>query len=342
VNGRQPSQAWRLRGRFGLDSLALEEERVPAPGRGEVAVRLRAVSLNYRDLMMARGEYDPRQSLPLIPCSDGVGEVVATGDGVRRVAVGDRVCPIFAQRWIAGEPTREKLRSTLGGPLQGTLRQAMVLSEEGVVPVPEYLSDVEAATLPCAALTAWSALTVAGSCRPGDTVLVLGTGGVALFALQIATLAGARVIVTSSRDEKLERARALGAWEGIHYLREPEWGRRARELTAGRGVDQVVEVGGAGTLAQSLRAVRFGGTVSLIGVLTGGETSLPLASIFMRQVRLQGILVGHREAFEGLLRACEAHRLRPVVDRVFPFAEAPRAFEHLASGAHFGKVVVEI
>lgn len=335
-------RAWQLRGAFGLEHLALEEAAEPEPGPGEVVVRVRAVSLNYRDLMMIRGEYDPRQELPLVPCSDGVGEVISVGAGVRRVAVGDRVCPIFAQRWLAGEPTREKLRSTLGGPLPGTLRRAMALSEDGVVRVPEYLTDAEAATLPCAALTAWNALAVVGRTLPGDTVLVLGTGGVALFGLQLGVLLGAKVIITSSSERKLERAQELGAWEGIPYLQVPEWGRQARELTGGRGVDHVLEIGGAGTLSESLRAVRFGGVLSLIGVLAGTHTSLPLASIFMRQVRLQGILVGHREAFESLLRALEAHRLRPVVDRVFPFEEAPRAFEHLASGAHFGKVVVEV
>jgi NADPH:quinone reductase-like Zn-dependent oxidoreductase len=332
-------RAWQLAGGFGLERLAPVELPEHTPAAGEALVRLSAISLNYRDLLMVRGAYDPRQKLPLVPCSDGVGEVVAVAPEVTRVAPGDRVCPIFAQRWLCGEPTREKLRSTLGGPLDGTLREAVSLPAEGLVKVPDYLSDVEAATLPCAAVTAWSALKAA-AVGAGDTVLVLGTGGVALFALQLARLLGARVIVTSSSDAKLELARELGAAEGINYRQLPEWGRQVRDRTAGRGVDLVVEVGGADTLPQSLAAVRFGGTVALVGVLTGSQAPLSLPSVFMRQVRLQGVLVGHRESFEELLRALQQNQLRPVVDRVFPFAEAPQAFQRLASGEHFGKVAI--
>jgi NADPH:quinone reductase-like Zn-dependent oxidoreductase len=331
-------------GAFGLENLAVAERPEPGsgPGPGQVLLRMRAASLNFRDVLTIQGTYNRKQKLPLIPCSDGVGEVAAVGEGVSRAAVGDRVCPIFAQRWLAGEPTRERLRSTLGGPLDGTLAEWMVLSEEGVVQVPEHLSDEEAAALPCAAVTAWNALVSEGGVTAGDVVLVQGTGGVAIFALQIARLLGARVIVTSSRDEKLARAKELGAEAGINYREVPEWGERAKELTGGVGVDHVIEVGGAGTLAQSLRAVRMGGRISLIGVLAGGKTDLTLAAVFMQRIRLQGILVGDRESFEAMNRAIAAHRLRPVIDRVFPLEEARAACEHMAAGRHFGKICLRI
>ncbi|MCB1057340.1 MAG: NAD(P)-dependent alcohol dehydrogenase, partial [Acidobacteria bacterium] len=225
-----------IRGGFGLDHLLPGERPDPEAGRGQVLLRMRAASINYRDLLMVQGRYNPRQPLPLIPCSDGVGEVVAVGPGVDRVAVGDRVAPIFCQRWLGGEATPERLRSTLGGPLDGTLAELMVLSQEGVVRVPEHLDDPEAATLTCAGVTAWSALFTHGEIVPGDTVLLLGTGGVSIFALQLAKLAGARVVITSSSDEKLGRARELGADETVNYTSVPEWGKRVRELTGGRGV----------------------------------------------------------------------------------------------------------
>lgn len=323
---------------FGLQNLRLVERPDPTPGPGQVLVRMGAVSLNYRDLMMVRGQYNPRQPLPLVPCSDGAGTVVAVGEGVSRFEKGDRVATLLSQTWASGEPSHGKLRSSLGGPRDGTLCELMVLDEEGLVAVPEHLTDVEAATLPCAALTAWSALVTYGRVRAGDTVLVQGTGGVAIFALQFALLAGGRVILTSSSDEKLQRAREMGAQETINYRSEPEWGKKAHELTAERGVDHVVEVGGAGTLEQSLKAVRFGGTVSVIGVLSGASSPLNILPILMKNVRLQGILVGHREGFEAMNRAITSSRLQPVVDRVFPFEEAPEAFRFLASAGHFGKI----
>ena len=332
-------RAWRVEERFGLDRLRLVELPDPSPGPGELLLRVRAASLNYRDLMMVQGRYNPRQPLPLVPCSDGAGEVVGVGEGVAGWRTGDRACPIFAPRWLAGAPDRERLRATLGGPLDGTLRELMTVPAESVVRAPAGLDDVEAATLPCAAVTAWSALVRQGEIRAGQSVLVLGTGGVALFALQVALLHGARVLVTSSSDEKLARARALGAAEGINYRDEPTWGKRAREL-AGEGVDHVVEVGGAGTLAESMRAARPGGTIHLIGVLASGEAPLSIVPVFMSQLRVQGVLVGSREAFEELVTAFELHAVRPVVDRVFAFEEAPAAFAHLAAGAHFGKVCV--
>lgn len=335
-------KAYAIQESFGFENLKPTELPDPKPGPGEVLLKVRALSLNYRDLLMIRGQYDPKQPLPLIPCSDAVTEVAAVGDGVSRVEVGNRVCPIFCQNWLAGEPTREKLRSTLGGPLPGTLAEAMVVREEGVVHVPDYLTDEEAATLPCAALTAWSALVTRGGVKAGDTVLVLGTGGVAIFALQIAQMLGARVFITSSSDEKLAQARELGAAEGINYRQEPNWGKRVRELTGGTGVELVVEVGGAETLRESLRAVRFGGQISLIGVLSGVEAPVSIVSILMQHVRVQGILVGHREGFEEMNRAFALHQVRPVIDRIFPFAEAREALEYLASGQHFGKVVVRV
>ena len=334
-------RAWEVQGGFGVDRLRLVERPELEPAHGELLLGPRAVSLNYRDVMMVDGRYNPRQKLPLVPCSDALAEVVAVGPGVAGFAAGDRVCPIFAPRWLAGEPDRERLRTTLGGPLDGTLRERMTVAASAVVRPPDHLDDLEAATLPCAAVTAWSALVTHGRLRAGETVLVLGTGGVALFALQIARLHGARVIVTSSSDQKLERARALGAAETINYRSEPGWGKRVRELT-GDGVDHVVEIGGAGTLPESLRAVRLGGTIHLIGVLAAAEAPLSIVPVFMQQVRIQGMLVGHKESFEALCAAFALHAVRPVVDRTFAFAEAPAAFRHLETGSHFGKLCIAV
>ena len=335
-------RAVEIRGGFGLDNLALVERPDPRPGPGQVLVRLRAASLNYRDLLTAEGKYNPKQKLPLIPCSDGAGEVVETGEGVTRFRAGDRVSTVFAQKWIAGRPTRERVRSTLGGPLDGTLAELAVFDQEGLVRTPAHLSDEEAATLPCAAVTAWSALVTEGRVTAGDTVLVQGTGGVSLFALQIAGMLGARVIATSSQDGKLARVREMGALETINYREVPEWGVRAKELTGGVGVDHVVEVGGAGTLQQSLQSVRFGGTISLIGNLAGTKSELLLTHVFMQRIRVQGILVGDRESFEAMNQAIGLHELRPVVDRVFPLDAARAAFRHMAAGGHFGKIVIRV
>jgi NADPH:quinone reductase-like Zn-dependent oxidoreductase len=327
-----------IRDAFGLEQLSVAERPSPQPAAGQVVLRMRAASLNARDLLTVLGRYNPRQPLPLIPCSDGVGRVTAVGPGVTRIGVGDRVAPIFAQGWISGEPTRDRLRSTLGGPLDGTLCEQMVVDASGVVRVPEHLSDEQAAALPCAAVTAWNCLVTHGKVGAGDTVLVQGTGGVSVFALQFARLLGAQAIVTSSSDRKLERASELGAWRTINYKETPEWGRRVIELTGGCGVDLVVEVGGAGTLSQSIRAVRIGGRICLIGVLSGGVSELNIIPIFMRQVRVQGVLVGHRESFEEMNRAIEAHRLETVVDRVFALDQAREALEYMASAEHFGKI----
>jgi len=331
-----------INGGFGLENLQFVDRPEPTPGPNQVLLRMKAASLNFRDLLTVQGMYNPKQLLPLVPCSDGVGEVVGLGEGVSRLQEGDRVCPIFAQGWLAGVPRQDQLRSTLGGPLDGTLSELMVVNAESVVKVPAYLTDEEAAALPCAAVTAWSALVTHGETKAGDTVLVQGTGGVALFALQIARLHGARVIVTSSSDKKLGRAEALGALDGINYVSVPQWGKAVRKLTGDVGVDHVVELGGAATLEQSLRAVRVGGRISIIGVLSGVQTTIPLTAILMSAVRLQGILVGHRDSFEALCRAMILAELRPVIDSTFALADVRAALDHMAAGAHVGKICIRI
>jgi NADPH:quinone reductase-like Zn-dependent oxidoreductase len=334
-------KAYRLPEFGGPDALKCEEVPDPTPGPGQVLIRLRAAALNFRDLLISKGLYNPRLRLPLIPVSDGAGEVVASGPGATRFQPGERVVACFAPGWQDGPMTETKARSALGAEANGLLTELAVMPEEGLLPIPSHLSFEEAATLPCAALTAWNALVETGGIKPGDSVLVQGTGGVSLFALQFARLAGARVIATSSDDRKLARARELGAALGINYKTTPEWDKKVRELTGGAGVDLIVEVGGAGTLPKSVRAVRPGGTIALIGVLSGGGEFNPLP-ILMRNIRLQGIFVGSRRMFEAMNRAIEFNQLRPVVDRVFAFEQAVEAFHHLESGAHFGKVVISL
>jgi NADPH:quinone reductase-like Zn-dependent oxidoreductase len=333
-------KTYELQNGFGIDQVNLAERPDPRPGPGQVLLRMLAFSLNYRDLLVIKGQYNPKLRLPLVPLSDGVGEVAAVGAGVTRVQVGDRVCPLFMQTWISGDVTDAKARSALGGGNDGVLAEYAVFHEDGVVRVPAHLSSPEAATLPCAALTAWHALVTEGGLTVGDTVLVQGTGGVSLFALQFARLSGARVIATSSSDAKLTRVLQMGASDGINYKTTPEWGDKARALT-GSGVDHVVEVGGAGTIGQSLRAVRSGGRISLIGVLTGGG-SFNLTPILMKNVCVQGIFVGSRDMFEAMNRAIALHKMRPVVDRVFAFSEVREALRHMESGAHLGKVCIEM
>lgn len=333
-------RVWQVTDAFGREHLRCVERPSPQPGPGEVRLRMGAASLNYRDLLMVRGQYDPRQPLPLIPCSDGAGTVEAVGEGVTDLRTGDRVTPLFATRWLTTAPTRQSIRSTLGGPLDGTLCEEMVLPASALVPVPDHLSLAEASTLPCAALTAWSSLVTLGDLRAGQTVVVLGTGGVSIFALQFAKALGARVVITSSDDAKLERARALGADVTVNYRSEPQWSKAVRAATDGEGADIVVEVGGAGTFEESVKSTKVGGIVSLIGVLAGAQKDLRLLPIVMNQIRVQGVLVGSREGFVEMNRTIVSKLLRPVMDRVFPFDEAPAAFDHLASQAHFGKVVI--
>lgn len=331
-----------VREAFGLHNLALEEQDIPEPGPGQLRVKVAAVSLNYRDLLMVQGAYDPRQPLPLVPASDGVGVVDAIGPGVDAGLLGQRVAGMFAQGWLDGPPQRATARATLGGPLPGMLREYAVLQADGVAQVPEHLDDVQASTLPCAALTAWSALHTLGGVRPGDTVLVQGSGGVSSFALDFARAGGARVIATSRSAEKAAALVERGADEAVVTSDEPAWGKAVRRLTGGRGVDLVVEVGGAGTLGQSLRAVRLGGTIAMIGVLSGGRAEVDMTPVLMGQVRVQGVLVGHRAGFEAMSRCIERHRLEPRVDSVYALEDARAAFDRLASGAQRGKICVTL
>lgn len=333
-------KAFRLHDFSGPDAWRLEDLPSPKPGPGEVLVRVKAASINYRDLMIVRGDYNPKMKLPRIPLSDGAGEVVANGPGAGKFKPGDRVTCNFMARWDSGPLDDSKAKSALGGEIDGVLAQEVALPECGLVRVPDHLDFNQAATLPCAALTAWHALFETGAeLTPGCTVLTQGTGGVSVFAIQFAHLAGFRVIATSSSDEKLARAHELGATETINYKTTPDWERTVRELTGGEGVDLVVEVGGAGTLPKSLRAVRTGGTIALIGVLSGRGEVDPIP-ILMRGVRVQGVFVGSRVMFEDMNRAVSFGRLKPVVDRVYPFDDAPKALHQLADGSHFGKIVI--
>jgi NADPH:quinone reductase-like Zn-dependent oxidoreductase len=324
-----------------MDHLKLSQRPEPVAGPAQVLVRMKASSLNYRDLVVPeRGYGSFTGTLPLIPISDGVGVVCAVGTGVRRVAVGDRVCPTYFQNWTGGEPDLERLTQSLGGPIDGTMAEIMCLSEQGVVKVPAYLSDVEAATLPCAALTAWSALSTLNSIKAGDRVLIQGCGGVALFALQFAKLLGAHVTVITSSDERMQRVRQLDADAVINYRTVPEWAKATRDITLGRGYDLIVELGGEKTLPQSLRCIRPGGTLAMIGILSGTSMATSLGLIITRQVRLQGVTVGHRDGFEAMIRAMEQHKVKPVVDRSFAFEELKEAMAYLKSGAQFGKVCI--
>jgi len=334
-------KAYRLHEFSGPDGLKLEDVPDPVPGPGQIVIRLRAVSINYRDLLIAKGAYNPKLRFPFVPLSDGAGEVIAAGAGTTRYQGGERVVVPFMPGWLEGPVDEEKARSALGAGGDGLLAEQAMLPERALLPIPSHLGFEEAATLPCAGVTAWNALVASGGVKPGDTVLVQGTGGVSLFALQFARLAGARVIATSSSDQKLARALELGACDGINYKTTPDWDKRARELTGGRGVDQIIEVGGAGTLPKSMRAVRPGGYIALIGVLSGAGEINP-TPILMKNIRIQGIFVGSRIMFEDMNRAIETNQLRPVVDRVFPFEQAALALKHLETGAHFGKVVVRI
>jgi NADPH:quinone reductase-like Zn-dependent oxidoreductase len=327
--------------KFGLENLVLVERDEPRAAAYEVVVKFRAASLNYRDLMFAKGLYNPNARLPAVPFSDGAGEVVAIGDNVTRWKVGDRVCPIFTQGWIEGRRSSQKDRTSLGGgDLDGVLREYGAFHENGLVRIPDHLSFEEAATLPCAAVTAWNALIDTGRLKAGETVLTLGTGGVSIFALQFAKMHGARVIATSSSDEKLARVRKLGADETINYKKTPDWDKEVARLTGGVGVDHVVEVGGAGTLAKSVNSARTEGIVYVIGVLAGGG-GLDHVRVLMKGIRLQGIMVGSRQMFEEMNRAIVANGLKPVIDRTFPFEETREALKYMESGSHFGKIVLK-
>jgi NADPH:quinone reductase-like Zn-dependent oxidoreductase len=326
---------------FGMDSLSVSDRALSPLKSRQVRIRVKAVSLNYRDLMVVKGLYSRGLKLPLIPLSDGAGEVVEVGDEVERVKVGDRVAATFMQRWISGPVNAEAAQSALGGAIDGMLSEQVILGEDGVVSIPKHLSFEEAATLPCAAVTAWNALISTGRLKPGDTVLTMGTGGVSIFALQFCKMSGAKVIITSSSDEKLERVKKMGAHETINYKTNPDWEKSVLELTNGVGVDHVVELGGAGTLARSLKAVKMGGQISLIGVLAGGGDMNPMP-VLMKNVRLQGIFVGSRQMFEEMNTAITLPELKPVIDRTFSFDQVKDALKHMESGAHFGKIVIRI
>ena len=326
---------------FSIDALSLIAKPVPRPRRGEILLKLNAASLNYRDLAVLTEKYLPNLKLPYVPASDAAGEVVEIGEDVTRFKVGDRATTVYTQGWHDGMPTLElRTQRTLGWPLSGVLQEYLVVPAEDAVATPAHLSDAEAATLPIAALTAWSTL-ADGHVKSGDTVLVQGTGGVSIFALQFAKLAGARVIATSSSDEKLERAKRLGADIGINYRTTPDWHTAVRAATNGRGVDIVVETAGA-TLDKSLAALAFGGFVGVVGFVAGYEAKFPIRALVGPMIRVQGIAVGSRARFEAMNRAIALHGLKPVIDSTFALEDAANAFRHLRAGAHFGKVVVTI
>ena len=327
---------------FGIDNLKLKERDVPKAGPGQVVLKMKAGSLNFRDLATVSYGGNP-QLLPFVPLSDGCGEVVEVGEGVTRLQKGDRVAPSFFQGWQSGGPVAENLGPTaLGSPIDGCAQEYMVLSAEGMSKAPSNLSDEEVACLPCAGLTAWRALVVEGSLKAGDTVLVLGTGGVSIFALQFAKAMGARVIVTSSSDEKIERAKKLGADDAINYKEKPDWEMEARRLTGGRGVDHIVEVGGADTFPRSSAAARVGGHIAVIGILSGLTRDVNVAAIFSQNLKISGITVGSRTHFEEMSRAVVQNDIHPVIDKRFPLAQAQEAFRLMQSASHFGKIVLDI
>jgi len=327
---------------FGIDNIELVERPTPQPAPGQVLIKVHSVSLNYRDLLVVLGKYNPRLALPRIPCSDGAGEVIAVGDGVTRWKPGQRVAGIFMQNWIEGAPNAEKQRRALGGDIDGMIAEYVVLDQSGLVEIPQRLSFEEAATLPCAGVTAWNSVVHAGHIKAGDTVVIQGTGGVSIFALQFAKTMGARVLGTSSSDEKLGRAHKLGLNSGWNYRKNSDWAAWVLEETGGVGADLVVEVGGAGTLAHSLKAIRIGGVIAQIGILSQSSEPLAIAPILHKQVHLQGIYVGSRVNFEEMIKAIVANSVRPVVDEVFAFHHFKNALKAMEAGSRFGKLVVSV
>jgi NADPH:quinone reductase-like Zn-dependent oxidoreductase len=326
----------------GLDGLAQTRRAVQPPAAGEVQIKVKAATLNYRDLKVVQGGYR-KFDYPLVPVSDGVGEVVAIGASVTRFNVGDRVATHFHPHWFSSKrPTAAETAQTLGGQLDGILAETVNLPADWLVKVPAYLTDEEAAALPIAALTAWTTLVEDGNLQAGDTVLVEGSGGVSIFAIQFASLLGAHVIAISSSDTKLERARQLGATHTINYKTTPDWDQEVLRLTNGEGVDHVVEVAGGATLAKALRALKSGGQIGVIGFLDGTKTEIDLLTVIAKRARIRGVLVGSRDAFERMNHFLARHELRPVIDKVFDFDEVPEAFDHLASGKHFGKIAIRV
>jgi NADPH:quinone reductase-like Zn-dependent oxidoreductase len=333
-------RAWQVTDTFSIEGLRLNPLSEPSPGPGQVVVAVKAVSLNYRDLLVVKGLYSKKLRLPLTICSDAVGEVIATGPSVGRVAPGDRVATCFMPGWLAGPVTETGARSASGAFAPGVLAERLLFPEDALVKLPAYLSWEEASCLPCAAVTAWNALVVLGQLKQGDTVLILGTGGVSLFALQLALASGARVIATTSSDAKAACLTGLGAHAVVNYSTTPDWDEAVRKLTGGVGVDHVVEIGGSATIGRSIRATRLGGTISLIGNRATGAADVNLTTALMKAIRIQGVFVGSREMFESMNRSLELHRIQPVIDTVFDFEGAADALRHLDSGAHFGKVCI--
>lgn len=335
-------KAYRLFHGGKIDGLQLQDIVERPLDAYEVRVGVKAVSLNYRDLMIAQGGYPVKNDTPIIPCSDGAGEVLAIGSMVTRVQPGDRVAASFFPRWLDGQPTQEKIASALGGDVDGMLAEAVTLHENTLVKMPDQLSYQEAATLPCAAVTAWNGLFESSHLRPGDTVLLLGTGGVSILGLQIAKAAGLRVIITSSSDQKLTRARELGADETINYRTTPEWQDEVLRRTNGKGVDVVLEVGGEGTINRSVASTAVGGTIVTIGGVSGFGGEVNPRDLVTSIKRLAGIYVGSRAMLEQTAQFIAGAGIKPVIGSVFPFAEAKEAYRHLESGAHFGKVVIDV
>jgi NADPH:quinone reductase-like Zn-dependent oxidoreductase len=324
------------------DTVSLDEIHLPAPGPTQVLVDLHAASLNYRDLMVITGTYNPKMALPRIPGSDAAGVVLAIGEQVSQFKVGDHVTSLFFQDWLDGPIQPSTGKSALGGPIDGVFSSQHLFPETGLLHAPAGLSHAEAATLPCSALTAWNALIERGHLHAGQTVLVLGTGGVSLFALQFAKAHGARVIVTSSSDEKLARARQLGADETINYHSTPEWDREVLRLTNNRGADHIVEVGGAGTLPLSFKAATPGGFIYVIGVLAGKGQAIDPTPILAKALHVEGIYVGSRAMFARMNAAIETNHLHPVIDSAFPLTQARQALTHMQSGNHYGKIVLNL
>lgn len=329
---------------WGLDAIQVVETPDPTPGPGQVLVRMKAVSLNYRDLLMVNGMYGRGAASTadvITPFSDGCGVIEAVGAGVTKFKPGDRVATLFFQNWNSGPPNLEKLMSALGFPIPGAGAELQVFGQDGVSKVPEFLTDQQVATLPCAGLTAWRGLFEDARLEPGDTVVLQGTGGVSIFGLQFAKAAGYRTVITSSSDEKLARARALGADHLVNYKTTPGWSRPVREATGGRGADFIMEVGGGGTIQESMKAIRIGGHIAIIGVVAGAGDPFNPAALIGNSAKLQGLSVGSRDMFEAMCRALDLHKIGPVVDKVFPWTDAKAAFSAMAGGEHFGKIVLQ-
>jgi NADPH:quinone reductase-like Zn-dependent oxidoreductase len=327
----------------GIDGLQCVDFPDRELGTGEVRLRVRAVSLNYRDLMVAGGNYLVNVDDPIVPCSDGAGEVLAVGPGVRRVQVGDRVAGSFFPFWLDGPAAPDKVRHALGGDIDGMLAEEVILHEDALARIPASMTFIDAATLPCAGVTAWNAIfESSNNVRPGDTVLLLGTGGVSVLGLQLAKAAGLQTIITSSSDDKLARARELGATHTINYRTHPEWQEEVLRLTGGSGAQVVLEVGGQGTVNRSIASAAMGGTIAVIGGVSGFGGEVNPGSLLASAKRLVGIYVGSRTMLDKVIRFADGTGLQPVVDRVFPFEEAQAAYAYMESGAHFGKVVIAV